>query len=279
MTVIDSHQHFWRLADFPHSFPPAVGDRLDHDYTEDDLHPLLAECGIDKTILVQSLNDLRETDVYLDLADRVDYVAGVVGWVPLGDPTECAAALERFAGRRNLVGIRHLIAYEPDPQWLLQPPVLESLGMLAKANLAFEGIPVNDAQFDSLLEAARVVPDLKVVLNHMGNPPVPETGWEPWATQMAEAAALPNMSVKLSAGLALVVRWTWSTDALRRYADFVIGRFGSDRVMAGSNWPVVLLGASFSEAWHGVEDLIAGLSEDEQAAILGGTAARVFGLA
>jgi len=278
MTVIDSHQHFWRLADFPHSFPPAVGDRLDHDYTEDDLRPLLAECGVEKTILVQSLNDLRETEVYLDLADRVDYVAGVVGWVPLGDPTQCAAALERFAGRRNLVGIRHLIAYEPDPEWLLRPPVLESLGLLANAGLAFEGIPVNDAQFDSLLEAARRLPDLKVVLNHMGNPPVPENGWEPWATQMAEAAALPNMSVKLSVGLALVVRWTWSTDALRKYANFVIERFGSDRVMAGSNWPVILLGASFSEAWHGIEHLIAPLSEDERAAILGETAARIFGL-
>jgi L-fuconolactonase len=105
MTVIDCHQHFWRLAEFPHSFPPAVGDRLDRDFTEDDLRPALAECGVDQTVLVQSLNDLDETEAYLDLAGRVDYVAGVVGWVPLADPGACAAALERLAGRTGLVGI------------------------------------------------------------------------------------------------------------------------------------------------------------------------------
>ena len=148
MPVIDCHQHFQRRARHPASFPPAVGDRLDRDFTEDDLRPALAECGVDQTILVQLLNDIRETEDCLDLQTRVDYVGGVVGWVPLDDPAQCASGLKRLSGRGKLVGIRHLIAYEPDPQWLLQPPVLESLAMLAEANLVFEGIPVNDAQFE-----------------------------------------------------------------------------------------------------------------------------------
>jgi L-fuconolactonase len=278
MPVIDCHQHFQRRARYPASFPPAVGNRLDRDFTEDDLRPALAGCGVDQTVLVQLLNAVGETEDCLDLQKRVDYVGGVVGWVPLADPAECTAALERLSGRGKLIGIRHLIAYEPDPQWLLRPPVLESLGLLARANLVFEGIPVNDAQFESLLAATRLVPDLKVVLNHMGNPPVPEAGWEPWASQIARAAALPNMSVKLSAGLALVVRWAWSTEALRKYADRVIGLFGPDRVMAGSNWPVILLGASFAEAWRGIEGLIAGLSDADRQAILGGTAKRIYGI-
>jgi L-fuconolactonase len=277
MPVIDCHQHFWRLAERPHSFPPPVGDRLDRDFTEDDLRPALAACGVDSTILVQSLNDLGETEDYLDLATRVDYVGAVVGWVPLDDPAECAAALERVS-RGGLVGIRHLIAYEPDPEWLLRPPVLESLTLLAEANLVFEGIPVNDAQLESLLAAAEQLPQLSVALNHMGNPPVPEGAWEPWAGQMARAAQLPNMSVKLSAGLALVVRWQWSTEELRKYAAHVIEQFGPDRVMAGSNWPVILLGASFEQAWRGIEELIAELSHAERAAILGATAERIYGL-
>jgi L-fuconolactonase len=277
MPVIDCHQHFWRHAERAHSFPPAVGDRLDRDFTEDDLRPALAACGVDSTILVQSLNDLGETEDYLDLAARVDYVGAVVGWVPLDDPAECAAALERVS-RGGLVGIRHLIAYEPDPEWLLRPPVLESLALLAEANLVFEGIPVNDAQLESLLAAAEQLPQLSVALNHMGNPPVHEGGWEPWAGQIARAAQLPNMSVKLSAGLALVVRWQWSTEALRKYAAHVIEQFGPDRVMAGSNWPVILLGASFEQAWRGIEELIAELSDAERAAILGATAERIYGL-
>lgn len=276
MTVIDCHQHFQRLARYRAAFPPAVGDRLDRDFTEDDLRPELAACGVDRTILVQLINDVGETEDCLDVQGRVDYVAGVVGWVPLHDPEQCAAALTRLRARGRLVGIRHLIAYEPDPQWLLQPRVLESLKLLADADLVFEGIPVNDAQFESLLEMTRRLPELRVVLNHMGNPPVPENGWEPWAAQLARAADLPNMSVKLSAGLALVVRWKWSTEALRRYADYTIERFSPDRVMAGGNWPVVLLGASFSEAWRGIEEIVARYSAGERAAMLGGTAAQVY---
>lgn len=279
MTVIDCHHHFQRRARYAAQFPPAVGNQLDRDFTEDDLRPMLRECGIDRTILVQLLNDLGETEDCLAIQKKIDYVAGVVGWVPLADPAACAAALERLSGQGNLVGIRHLIAYEPDPKWLLQPKVLESLGLLAKAGLIFEGIPVNDAQFESLLAMARRLPELRVVLNHMGNPPVPDNGWEPWATQLSNAAELPNLTVKLSVGLALAVRWKWSTDALRKYADHVIDLFSPDRVMAGSNWPVILLGASFTEAWHGIEALIAGLSATERHAILGGTAARIYRIA
>jgi L-fuconolactonase len=276
--VIDCHHHFQDRAKYPASFPPAVGNRLDRDFGDADLRPALAECGIDKTILVQLLNDVGETEYCLDLQEKLDYVAGVVGWVPLADPRRCEETLKRISARGKLVGIRHLIAYEPDPKWLLQPAVLESLGLLAKAGLVFEGIPVNDTQFESLLAMTRRLPDLKVVLNHMGNPPVPENGWEPWATQIARAAELPNMSVKLSVGLALVVRWSWSTPALRKYADHVIELFGPDRVMAGSNWPVILLGATFQQAWRGIEDLIAGLSETERRSVLGGGASRIYDL-
>ena len=122
------------------------------------------------------------------------------------------------------------------------------------------------------------MPDLEMVLNHMGNPPVPSGGWDPWASQIARAAELPNMSVKLSVGLALAVRWSWSTDALRRYVDHVIDRFSPDRVMAGSNWPVILLCASFADAWRGIEASLAGLSETERQAIMGATAERIYGL-
>jgi L-fuconolactonase len=208
MVLIDSHQHFQDRVRYPLSFPPAVGDRLDRDFTPEDLRPSLVASSIDKTILVQLHNDVGETEDYLDICKSVDFIGGVVGCVPLADPARCAEALGRLDGRGKLVGIRHLISYEPDPQWLLQPPVLESLAMLAAANLVFEGIPVNDAQFESVQEAARRLPHLQVVLNHMGNPPVPNSGWDPWASPIARAASLPNTSVKLSVGLALAVRWS-----------------------------------------------------------------------
>jgi L-fuconolactonase len=278
MSGIDCHQHFWWTARRAHSFPPPVGDRLERDFTPDDLRPELAAAGVDATVLVQSLNDLDETVEYLDLQREVDYIAGVVGWVPLAEPAACARALASLSGRGKLVGIRHLIAYEPDPAWLLQPPVLDSLGLLAQAGLVFDAIPVTPHQHDSVLTVARRLPQLKIVLNHMGNPPVPEQGWGPWADQTARAAELPNVSVKLSAGLALVMTWPWQTAAVRRYSDHVLERFGPQRVMAASNWPVVLLGGSFVQVWRGITDLIGGLGAQEQKAVLGGNARRIYDL-
>lgn len=278
MSVIDCHQHFWTFGKRAHKFPPAVGTRLDRDFTPEILRPQLKKAGVDGTILVQVLNEVDETYEFLDMQREIDFVAGVVGWVPLKDSAACARALESMKPRGKLVGIRPLIAYEPDPDWLLQPSVRESLGLLARAGLVFEAIPVNDRQFEAVLTVTRAIPELKVVLNHLGNPPVPENGWEPWATYIAGAAELPNMSIKLSAGLALVVKWKWSTKEFRRYADHVLDLFGPDRVMAGSNWPVVELGGTYAEVWHGLNELIGHLKPTERAAIRGGSAQRIYRL-
>ena len=230
-------------------------------------------------MLVQVLHQVGgETEECLDICNEVDFVRGVVGWVPLTDPDGTAKAIERLRKRGKLVGVRHLISNEPDPRWLLQDTVVESLKLLAAAGIAFDAIPINPAQFESVLTVAQQVPALKIVINHLGRPPIPEQGWEPWATQIARAAEHRNMSMKLSIGLDIIMRWRWSTDAIRRYSNHVLDLFSPNRVMAASNWPVILLGASYEETWKGITDLVSGLSADEQRAVLNDTAVRVYGL-
>jgi L-fuconolactonase len=276
--IIDSHHHLWWMQRHDYRWPPQAGDRLDRDFTTDDLRREIDASGIEGTVLIQVLPETGETGEYLDIQRSTDFIRGVVGWVPLVDPPAAARALDDLRGRGKLVGIRHLISNEPDPAWLLQPAVLESLAQLARQDLAFDAIPVNPAQFESVIDVAQRLPDLRIVINHLGRPPLPEQGWEPWASLIARAAACPNTSVKLSAGLDIVMRWQWSTDAFRRYVDHVVACFGPDRIMAASNWPVVLLGGSFAEVWSGITELVAGLSASERAAILGGTAGRIYKL-
>jgi L-fuconolactonase len=278
--MIDSHHHFWWTGKHTYTWPDQVGDRFARDFTPDDLRPELDRCGITGTVLIQVLHQVGgETEECLDLCKEVDFVRGVVGWLPLADPDATSRALERLRTRGGkLVGVRHLISNEPDPRWLLQDGVLDSLKLLAAAGLAFDAIPVNAAQFESVLEVARQLPELKIVMNHLGRPPIPEQGWEPWATQIARAAEHRNMSMKLSIGLDIIMRWPWSTDAVRHYSDHVLDLFSPHRVMAASNWPVILLGASYQDCWNGVTALVSGLSADEQRAVLGDTAERVYGL-
>ena len=278
--MIDAHHHFWWADRHTYTWPDPVGDRFARNFTPDDLRPELARCGVKGTVLVQVLHQVGgETEECLDLCQEVDFVRGVVGWLPLADPDATARELERLRTRGGkLVGVRHLISNEPDPRWLLQSGVVESLKLLAAAKLAFDAIPVNAAQFESVLDVAQRLPELKLVINHLGRPPIPEQGWEPWATQIARAAEHRNMSMKLSIGLDIIMRWRWSTDAIRRYCDHVLDLFSPDRVMAASNWPVILLGASYAETWNGIADLVAGLSAAERQAVLGGTATRIYGL-
>jgi L-fuconolactonase len=276
--MIDAHHHFWWIGRHSYTWPEKVGDRLARDFTPDDLRPELSRCGIKGTVLVQVLHQLGETEECLDLCKEVNFVRGVVGWVPLVDPDATSRALERLRSRGKLVGVRHLVSHEADPRWLLQDSVIESLKLLAAAGLAFDAIPVTAAQFESVLDVAARLPELKIVINHLGRPPLPERGWEPWATQVARAAEHRNVSMKLSIGLDIIMRWRWSTDEIRRYSDHVLDLFSSNRVMAASNWPVILLGASYEQTWKGITDLVAALSVDQRHAIMGGTAERVYGL-
>jgi L-fuconolactonase len=278
--MIDSHHHFWWTGRHTYHWPDAVGDRFNRDFTPDDMRPELARCGVKGTVLVQVLHQVGgETEKCLDLMKDVDFVRGVVGWLPLADPGATAQAIERLRKRGGkLVGVRHLISNEPDPRWLMQDGVVESLRLLAAAGLVFDAIPVNAAQFESVLEVAQRVPELKIVLNHLGRPPIPEQGWEPWATQIARAAEHRNMSIKLSIGLDIIMRWRWSTEEVRRYSDHALDLFSPHRVMAASNWPVILLGATYEECWNGITELVKDLSADEQRAVMGETAERVYGL-
>jgi L-fucono-1,5-lactonase len=279
MTIIDAHQHFWWHARRPHSWPPSAGTRLDRDFTPEDLLPELRRAGVDGTVLIQSLNDADETGEYLDLANGLPWARGVVGWIALDQAAETQAAIERLRARGKLVGFRHLLRFEAAPDWLQHPEVLQSLALIARAGLVFELVPINPSQYAQMLAIAARLPELRLIVNHLGRPPIPEQGWEPWASFIREAADHANVAIKLSTGVAMIANWRWSTDALRRYADHAIACFGPDRVLAASNWPVILIAGEYQEAWGGITDLVAGLSAAERAAVLGGTAERLYRLA
>jgi L-fuconolactonase len=278
MSVVDSHHHFWWLDKHTYKWPEQAGDRLDHEFTPADLLAELEACGIRGSVLIQVLHETGETGEYLDIQRRNPFVRGVVGWVPLTDPPAAARALEELPERGRLVGIRHLISNEPNPEWLLQDSVQESLQLLSGAGLVLDVIPLNERQLDAVITTARRLPDLQIVINHLGRPPVPEQGWEPWASQITRAAHCPNVTMKLSVGLDIAMRWTWVTEELRRYAEHVLDAFGPSRVMAASNWPVILLAGSYQEIWRGTTALVDKLSPAEKTAVLGGTAERVYRL-
>jgi L-fuconolactonase len=278
MATVDAHQHFWWLAHRTHVWPDAARERMTHDYTPDMLLPDMRKAGVDGTVLVQVASEIAETDEFLELARKHKFIRGVVGWVPLTDPQATENALDRLTGDGLLVGIRHLISFEPDPEWILQPSVIKSLGILAKRNIVFDAVPADFKQMEPVFRMAELVPDLRIAMNHLARAPIADQGWEPWATMLAKAASYPNMLLKFSPGMEIVSRWRWQTPLVKRYADHIFEKFGADRVMAASNWPVSLLSASYADIWGGIVELVSGLSSSERTKVLGGTAEQVYRL-
>lgn len=274
--IIDAHQHFWDLDRI--AYPWLVADGLEplrRRFDETDLVPQLDACGIDRTVLVQSLDSAEDTDFMLEVADRWPRVAAVVGWVPLTDPDAAAAALEARRKDRRFVGVRHLIHDEPDEDWLLREDVGAGLDVLAAAGLTFDVVAVTPRHLAHVPVIAAQHPDLRLVIDHLAKPPIADSGWQPWADLLTRAAAHPNVYAKVS-GLNTAARPGWTATDLRRYVEHAVDVFGPERLMFGSDWPVATLADDYERVWSETGRVLAGLTDDERALVLGGTAAEFY---
>ncbi|WP_406281587.1 amidohydrolase family protein [Streptomyces sp. NBC_00209] len=278
--IVDAHHHVWDLAVRDQDW--ITGEALAplrRDFTLADLEPEARAAGVSATVLVQTVTAAGETPEFLALADRSELVAGVVGWTDLTAPdiADTLAALRELPGGDRLVGLRHQVQGEPDPEWLLRPDVLRGLAAVADAGLVYD-LVILPHQLPAATRAAAALPDLVLVLDHAGKPPIATGRTQPWADDLRALAALPNTVCKLSGLVTEADRRAWTPDGLRPYADTVIDAFGPGRLMFGSDWPVCRLAATYTEVLDTTRALIQDLSEDERAAVLATTAERVYGL-
>jgi L-fuconolactonase len=315
--MIDAHHHLWDLAAREHRWlrggQPWATDAelasLRWSFTLGDLAPLAAASGVTGTVVVQTVPEPWETPDLLTLAAGGDpyaaeaqalsaerpggkpvdgrgdepagaggLLAGVVGWTDLTarDVADVVASLRALPGGSFLCGIRHPLLAEPDPGWLARPAVLRGLHALAAAALSFDIVTLPH-QLASAVTAARSVPELTFVLDHLGGPPA-ESGREaqagPWASAIRGLAALPNVTCKLSGIHTSAAR----ADDLRPYYETVLAAFGPDRLLFGSDWPVSTLAAPYGQVCYMYRELTAQLSAAERLAIFDRTARRVYRL-
>lgn len=276
--VIDAHQHFWQRSQ-PFNYEwlkqPALA-AINRDFLPADLDPQRRAAGIDATIFVQTQHNLAENDWALRLADENPWVAGVVGWIDLQSPA-CEEQLARYRQHPKFVGARHVTQDEPDDDWIVRPAVLAGLRVFERL-----GVPFDLLFFAKHLRhaptVARAVPGATLVLDHLSKPRIKEREHHSWAAELRAAAAFPNVCCKLS-GMVTEADWThWNVNDLRPYFETALEAFGPARLLFGTDWPVCVLAADYARVVSLTRTLIAELSASEQAAILGGNAARVYQL-
>ena len=256
-TLIDTHIHVWDLnkADYP--WLKGNTSVLNRTYELNELEPQRKAAGITTGVLVQAANNAEDTANMIRTAESHPWITAIVGWLPLQDPKTTAKTLEEsYKPGGKLKGVRHLIHDEPNPQWLLQDTVLESLGLLAAFDIPYDLVGILPVHIETALRVAEKWPALRMVFDHVNQPPIGRTD-KTWEALMKTAAKHANFYVKIS-GLGTAARKgpDWTTADLEPCLEFTLNHFGEDRCFCGGDWPVSLLAGSYEKTWTAYRSLI-----------------------
>jgi L-fuconolactonase len=257
--IIDTHVHIWDLIKVHYSWLQGDDSILARNYLPAELYPQLSKVHVTSAVLVQAANNLEDTELMLSAASQNDWIKGVVGWVPLQDPSKTQALIENWkATNTYLKGIRHLIHNEANENWLLQDSVIESLKILAHHHITYDIVGVKEAHLKAAITIAEKIPNLNLVLDHLNNPPMTnQSEMDRWRTNIKVAAQLKNIHAKIS-GLAMATGQfeTWTSADIHASIEYALEQFGTDRCFCGGDWPVSLLAGGYVKTIQAYREII-----------------------
>jgi L-fuconolactonase len=277
---IDSHHHVWDLSVREQGW--MVGEALNpikRNFSINDLRQAITGCGIDKTVVVQTVTNYDETPELLELADTDDLVAGVVGFLKI-DAEDAIAHLDSYQSLRGfkyLVGIRDIAHDYEDVKYLSKPQVIKNVQELGKRGLVYD-LLTKTPHMRAAIDLVKACPNTKFVLDHISKPYIAKADMQPWADQITELASFENVVVKVS-GLFTEADWkNWKKEDFWPYLDHITKSFTPNRMMFGSDWPVCLLAATYKQSIDLVEEFTSKFSESEKNAFWAATANKAYGL-
>jgi L-fuconolactonase len=272
--MIDAHQHFWRLDRGDYDWPNDSVAPIFRDFAPEDLRPLLAAAGVQQTVLVQATPTIAETEFLLALAKQTDFVAGVVGWVDLTAP-EAIPTIDRLRADPMLKGLRPMLQNIDRTDWILDPAAAPALSHMQTTGLRFDAL-IQPRHLPVIALLALRYPALPILIDHIAKPRMGQ-GQSPdpaWAEGMAALAKLPNVWCKLS-GMVTEIGPDWQTADLAPFAAHVLQAFGPDRLIWGSDWPVLQLASDYATNLAGALSLV---PPAQHSKIFDANARRFYGL-
>ncbi len=276
--LVDSHQHFWRYD--RESYPWITDDLsvLRVDFLPEDLEPKMLNTGVRGSVAVQAVQSTTENQRLLDWADAAPTILGVVGWVDLtADQSRVDLELERFSAHPKAIGIRHIVQDEPDSRFLDREDFRRGVSRLPTYHLTYD-LLIRPPQLPAALDFVPALPEVPMVLDHLGKPPIASGELENWRLGIETLARQQNLCAKVS-GLVTEANWEdWQPQDLRPILDIALEAFGPDRLMLGSDWPVCNLAASYEQVFAVVQPWLQELSNDERRRIEAGTAIEFYQL-
>ncbi len=273
MSIIDAHLHLWQRTGSTYAWLNNVDNELQRDFGPEHVEGELRSAEVSKAILVQADDTYDDTAHMLAIAETHPWIAGIVAWVPLENPGEAERKIAEWSERYPAVrGIRQLIHDDPRPGLLDAPAVRETLGIIARHQLAFDVPDAWPRDLSSVKGVADQHPSLTIVVDHLGKPPRQADQLSAWAETISELAQRPSIYAKLS-GLHYL-----DDEQLRQVWEIALEAFGPERLLWGSDWPMSLPHGGYHVHAQRLWGLLEELSDGERGAILGDTARRVYRL-
>ena len=267
MKIIDTHVHVWDLEKADYPWLTNDDSILNRTWRIEEIENERIEAGITAGVLVQASGNLEDTDLMLDTARRTDWISGVVAWLPLMDPKATQTLLEeRFLQEKYFKGVRHQIHDEKDPNWLLQPEVIESLKILSSYQVPYDVVGIRPEHIETVLKVATQVPGLRMVFDHLNWPPIPtKEKFGRWGELMKKAAQHKNLYAKISGlGTSSGNFQNRTADDIKPYVQFVLQHFGTDRCFCGGDWPISMLAGNYVQTWQITKDMLSSLLDDTE---------------
>jgi len=271
---VDAHLHLWRYHPEELAWISSEMAALQRDFLAEDIAAQLASAHVAGCVAVQARQSLAENELLLAERARSSAILGVVGWVDLCG-ADVGVVLERYAGR--LCGVRHVVQSEPDDEFLLRADFQRGIALLPSFGLTYD-ILIFPRHLPAAIAFADRNPELPLVLDHLGKPPIRDGRLEPWASDLRALARRPNVWLKASGLVTEADLACWTESQLGAYLDVAFEAFGPGRIMYGSDFPVCLLAASYERVHRVLTSYVAALSEPERALVLGDNARSFYRL-
>lgn len=274
MEIIDAHQHFWYYSPETHGWIDESMSEIQRDFLPPHLHPILHENSVSGTIAVQADQSLEETNFLLDLATENDFIKGVVGWVDLKSE-DLETQLDSLAHHEKLVGFRHIVQGEQDPQFVLRPEFRRGLEVIFERGYTYD-LLIYPHQLVSALELIDAFQMAPIVIDHIAKPWIKDDYQKGWAVMMKEISHYSNVYCKWS-GMITEANWeTWEPEDLKPYLDVTAKCFTADRLMFGSDWPVLNVAGTYGQVINLVKDYIQNWTSEEQEKVMGRNAMKFY---
>lgn len=272
--TIDTHVHFWK---YDRKRDAWMDDMkvLQQDYLPETIASTLKRNGVEGCVAVQADQSELETRFLVELANTHPIIKGVVGWVDLKAP-DVTERLQHFAPHSIIKGYRHILQAEP-PEFFLREDFQRGVAALKDFGYTYD-VLIYHYQLKPALKFVSLYPDQKLVIDHCAKPDIKNKEITEWAKLMKEMAAQPNIYCKLS-GLFTEAAWKeWSAGDFYPYLDVVFEAFGTDRLMFGSDWPVILVSGMYVQWKSLLEKYMENYPDEEKEKVFGGNAIRFYNL-